>query len=259
MNRVMLAAFSDELEKIAFVFVPAPEGAAKRLLSDIRGGNPPPRDPGSSDLFYPGKDRGATRRFVHDVKRKVEEHTKTSGVVSDVGNKVVSGAKWLGRHSVEAAKDAGKGAYEVVRHPISGTKRGWDATVHASKQPGFWGKATMPLLAFSTAVGLNDLRKREDPTGQNRAYGERIGDFVGSNVGGLIGAQFGLAGGLSAGIAGQFIGSRAGRVVDRLRGARPAKPQVQQPQQYRPVPAQPQVAPDQLHQAAQQWPNQGAA
>lgn len=163
------------------------------------------------------------------------EKTKKASILQNIGKPIANAIGGLTTPRRLGAPIAGafSNAVQTAKgfaHPVKGTIEGAKFTARdvMGKNPLNPGKHPVMagMMGLGLAMGANELRHKEDPTGQDRGRGQRIGDFAGGTIGGLIGSPFGLTGGVGGGIVGQKIGATAGRAVDRLRGHKPNPQQV---------------------------------
>jgi hypothetical protein len=205
MNQAMLKAFGDELEKLAYLPSPNARNFHRYEVLDAVVD----RALGAGKKLPPAEMAKALR--------------KEAAFLQNVGNRIVQGAERVGgfarKHTIETGENIGQAIYKTVRHPIKGMKAGWKDPQYGAKamfRGGLFNKAMGGLMVAGTAMGLNDLRKKQDPSGQNRGRLERIGDFAGQTAGGLIGAPHGITGGIAGTVVGSKILGGAGRVADKV-------------------------------------------
>lgn len=136
---------------------------------------------------------------------------KTAGA----GDFAAKAGKWMAKSINTSAKNVGKTVRDF-RTPIKSMKAGW----HSDNR---FGKA---LTLGAAGMDAHDALRKEDPTGQNRGRGQRVGAAIGNTAGGLIGLRHGMfSGGIAGSALGSAIGGGVGRVGDRVaRVRRPVQP-----------------------------------
>jgi hypothetical protein len=151
--------------------------------------------------------------------------------MSNVGTTITHSGKWMGGHLAGAGKNIGSTLQKTFTNPVQAAKAGFNW----SKKDLAGHPINTALTVGGTAMGVNDLRKKQDPTGRDRGRLERVGDFAGQTAGGLIGAPHGITGGIAGSIVGGKILGGAGKVADKAVSLVRRKPA--------PPPAQPNKAP----------------
>lgn len=142
-----------------------------------------------------------------------EPKKKQAGFMQNVGTRI---AKTVGQQG----KNVGNTLNTMFSSPVQGMKQGLKTTVGDLKGH----PLLTSMMAASTAMGVNDLRKKEDPSGEGRSRLRRATAFAGEQAGGLIGAPFSLAGGIAGGMMGKKIGDTIGGGIDMVRGYKKKPP-----------------------------------
>ena len=158
--------------------------------------------------------RFATGLSPKDMARMLE---KDAAFLQNVGNRIVSFSRGVG-------ENIGQGVYNTVVSPGAGLKEGWKHTLHHPtegmlssfrKGGSHLGKVMAVGMVAGTAMGANDLRKKNDPSGQGRGRMERVGEFAGQTLGGITGAPHHIMGGLAGMYAGGKILGGVGKAADK--------------------------------------------
>jgi hypothetical protein len=182
---------------------------------------------------------------------------KKAGFMRDLGTsamKAVKAAPAAIKNGVKAAPGAAANTYRGSMNAVGDVYKNWANPVASAKAgAGVWAKGMAApfragnnmsggnralsiagnlMEAHSIYTGARDAISKNDPTGQNRGRGERVGALVGDRVGSFIGHGAGrgtipglVAGMVSSGI-GRRVGSTVGKGADLVAGRRrPAPPQ----------------------------------
>ncbi len=192
MNRITVLGFMDEMSKIA-------NGDMMQYFMD------------HPEKLKEKQKRDAAKKAKKKSKNSTEHRwakEKKSGFMANVGNRI-------SRSVVGAGKQVGGALKEMATHPVRGMKEGLKATAHDFKTGN---KALTALGIGATALGINDLRKKKDPSGAGNSKLHRTAKFIGSEAGGIIGAPFGIPGSIAGSVAGEQVGNLAGKAVDKIRG-----------------------------------------
>lgn len=154
----------------------------------------------------------AQKKYITEAQAR-EGKKKQAGFMQNIGTRIATGIP-------RAGANVGNTMKTMFTHPVQGVKAGFKATTSDLK-----GKPLLTsMLAASTAMGVNDLRKKEDPTGQGRSRASRAVGFVGDQAGGLIGAPFGISGSIAGSVVGKKIGDTVGKGIDKVRGYKKKAP-----------------------------------
>lgn len=117
-----------------------------------------------------------------------------------------SGSGWMG-----AGKEIPRGA-GMLRKGYENVASLGGLTKHLPVGP-------KSLTVAGAALGANEARKKEDPSGKGRSRAERVGGVVGGTIGGIAGGAMGLPGAIATGVGGEYLGARIGRAI---KGRKPA-------------------------------------
>lgn len=138
---------------------------------------------------------------------------KSSGLLRDVGTRIISTAKSAKKITQGGVKNVGN-AVGAFATPAESFKRGWKTT---TTDFGSMSKPLKGMMALGLVTGGHEALSKDDPYGNNRGRAERVGAVAGDQLGGIVGAPFGLAGGVAAGMIGRKVGGTLGKGVDLLR------------------------------------------
>ena len=234
MNDETLQAFLDELEEMEkdASVGSAVMGAAKwlRARPSVAAGWLK-RAPGAAADWakkQPGQFVDAGKRMLHPIKStkagwrhmtpsKQLEHLRAQPLTAENAAKIEKYTEGMGKHITEGTR-AGAGRLERIADAMS--RAGWSGKGDVGKYiPGFSQKGMYAGFGGLSAAEIARAAKKDPSrTGSGGLFETGLGEGLGTAA--MIAATGGLgmlpATAMWAG--GQFLGSRAGRVADRLRG-----------------------------------------
>ena len=243
---LLMDSFNDELQKLAFK--EGLRGFGQKLVSRIRS----PKNLGLASLARIGKfTRGgfggieeAGKRLAHPIKGMkegwrmssplpaMEQRAKEMGFASAMDAaqalKGTDPAKYKemlsgGEHLLGTAPDAGR-----VRALAEGlSRRGWTGAGRATKYLPVGMKswqAVPPALMVPSIINA----PAPTQTGENAALEQGIGELGGA-AGAIMGTGIGIVPAMGLWYGGRQVGSRLGRVLDRMRAGATAKDAISAP------------------------------